>query len=104
LTKTVGILQVTLNPSGGQSRTRIINADTRNTFPWLTFTDGKPITVLDVFENEPEGHPPLLEMPNVVLTPHIGQATREVPKHAHLLAARNVARVLLGQPPLTPIT
>ena len=57
MTQTAGILQVTLNASGGQSRTRIINADTGNAFPWLTFTDGEPITVLDVFENEPEVHP-----------------------------------------------
>jgi len=59
---------------------------------------------LDVFENEPEVHPALLEMPNVVLTPHIGGATREARKRARLLAAENVARLLLGDLPLTPVT
>ncbi len=32
---------------------------------------------LDVFENEPEIHPELLEMENVVLLPHLGSATIE---------------------------
>lgn len=31
---------------------------------------------LDVFENEPTVHSELLRMPNVVMTPHIGSATR----------------------------
>lgn len=32
---------------------------------------------LDVFEHEPQVHPKLLEMPNVVLLPHMGSATIE---------------------------
>jgi glyoxylate reductase len=32
---------------------------------------------LDVFENEPKVHPKLLELPNVVLLPHMGSATFE---------------------------
>jgi glyoxylate reductase len=32
---------------------------------------------LDVFENEPSVHPKLLELPNVVLLPHMGSATFE---------------------------
>ena len=32
---------------------------------------------LDVYENEPKIHPKLLELPNVVLAPHIGSATHE---------------------------
>ncbi len=32
---------------------------------------------LDVFENEPAVHPKLLELPNVVLLPHMGSATFE---------------------------
>ena len=32
---------------------------------------------LDVYENEPAIHPKLLELPNVVLAPHIGSATHE---------------------------
>lgn len=32
---------------------------------------------LDVYEDEPKVHPGLLEMPNVILAPHIGSATEE---------------------------
>jgi glyoxylate reductase len=32
---------------------------------------------LDVYEHEPRVHPELLELPNVVLLPHVGSATRE---------------------------
>jgi len=58
---------------------------------------------LDVFENEPNPHPALLEMPNVVLTPHVGGGTRESRRQARLLCAENVARVLRGEQPLTPV-
>jgi len=58
---------------------------------------------LDVFEREPEVHPGLLELENVVLTPHLGSATRETRLAMAELAARNVIAVLGGQPPLTPV-
>ncbi len=58
---------------------------------------------LDVFENEPEVHPALLEMTQVILTPHLGGGTREGRRQARLLCAENVAAVLLGKPPLTPV-
>lgn len=32
---------------------------------------------LDVYENEPEVHPDLLDLPNVILAPHIGSSTHE---------------------------
>ena len=32
---------------------------------------------LDVYENEPQVHPDLLDLPNVILAPHIGSATYE---------------------------
>lgn len=32
---------------------------------------------LDVYENEPVPHPDLLDLPNVILAPHIGSATHE---------------------------
>jgi len=58
---------------------------------------------LDVFENEPEVHPALLTMENVVLAPHVGGGTRESRHAARLLCAENVAAVLRGERPLTPV-
>jgi len=58
---------------------------------------------LDVFENEPEVHPGLLGMENVVLIPHLGSATVETRTAMAVLAARNAAAVLRGDSPLTPI-
>jgi lactate dehydrogenase-like 2-hydroxyacid dehydrogenase len=58
---------------------------------------------LDVFENEPNVNPALVEAPNLVLTPHIasaGEATRDA---MGILAINNAAAVLSGEPPLTPV-
>ena len=32
---------------------------------------------LDVYENEPKVHPTLMDLPNVILSPHTGSATHE---------------------------
>lgn len=58
---------------------------------------------LDVFETEPAVHPALRDLPNVTLTPHLGGSAFEARKAARLLAAENVARVLRGERPLTPV-
>ncbi|HEX8361880.1 MAG TPA: D-glycerate dehydrogenase [Longimicrobium sp.] len=58
---------------------------------------------LDVYEHEPAVHPGLLELPNVVLLPHIGSATRGTRTAMAMLAARNAHAVLSGHPPLTPV-
>ncbi|MBZ0302463.1 MAG: D-glycerate dehydrogenase [Anaerolineae bacterium] len=58
---------------------------------------------LDVFENEPAIHPALLTMDNVILAPHVGGGTHESRFQARHLCARNVAAVLRGERPLTPI-
>lgn len=58
---------------------------------------------LDVFEAEPVVAPALLTMENVVLTPHLGGSTREDRRGGRLEAAENVARVLRGEAPLTPV-
>ena len=58
---------------------------------------------LDVYEREPEVHPDLLSLDNVVLAPHLGSATTETRTAMADLAARNVIAVLSSQPPLTPV-
>ena len=58
---------------------------------------------LDVYENEPEVHPGLLELPNVVLLPHLGSATIETRTAMGVLAAQNAVAVLNGERPPTPV-
>jgi lactate dehydrogenase-like 2-hydroxyacid dehydrogenase len=58
---------------------------------------------LDVFEDEPALAPGLAELPNVVLSPHIGSATPATREAMARLAARNVIEVLSGRPPLSPV-
>ena len=59
---------------------------------------------LDVFENEPEVHPGLLGLDNVVLVPHLGSATVETRTAMATLAARNAVEVLAGRAALNPVT
>lgn len=66
--------------------------------------DGKLAgAALDVFEFEPEVHPALLRMANVCLSPHIGGGTRESRRAARRLCAENIAAVLQGKAPITPV-
>ena len=58
---------------------------------------------LDVYEREPVIHPGLLVCPTAVLLPHVGSATIATRTAMAVLAARNVAAVLSGQAPLTPV-
>jgi len=58
---------------------------------------------LDVYENEPTVHPDLLTLENVLLVPHLGSATTETRTAMANLAVSNVAAVLAGRPPLTPV-
>lgn len=58
---------------------------------------------LDVYEREPEPHPALLELENVVLAPHLGSATVETRRAMAMLAARNLVAALSGEPPPTPV-
>ena len=59
---------------------------------------------LDVYEKEPEVPQELLDAPRAVLLPHIGSATSLSRDAMALLAADNVAAVLEGRDPRTPIT
>jgi glyoxylate reductase len=55
---------------------------------------------LDVYEFEPEIHPRLLRMKNVVILPHIGSATDEARNEMARIAATNVLLALRGEEPL----
>jgi gluconate 2-dehydrogenase len=58
---------------------------------------------LDVFEGEPQVHPDLLKLHNVVLTPHIASATRPTRLAMANLAADNLIAYLQNKKPLTPL-
>jgi glyoxylate reductase len=58
---------------------------------------------LDVFTNEPEVPEELLELPNVVLTPHLGSATRQAREAMTRLVVDNLLAIERGDPPLTPV-
>jgi glyoxylate reductase len=58
---------------------------------------------LDVFEHEPDVHPGLRDSDAVLMTPHLGSATAETRTAMAVLAAENVAAVLSGEPPRTPV-
>ncbi|WP_342469322.1 D-glycerate dehydrogenase [Ureibacillus sp. FSL K6-3587] len=59
---------------------------------------------LDVYEHEPKIVEGLLELDNVILLPHIGSATLETRAQMAELAAKNIANVLTGKEPITPVT
>jgi glyoxylate reductase len=50
---------------------------------------------LDVFEHEPDVHPGLLELENVVLVPHLGSATEETREAMGMLCVDALRAVLL---------
>lgn len=59
---------------------------------------------LDVFVGEPAVPPELVGLDNVVLTPHVGSATRSTREAMAQLAVDNVLAVAAGRPPLTPVS
>ena len=58
---------------------------------------------LDVYEFEPKISDELKSMKNVVLTPHIGNATMETRDQMALSAAKNIVQVLNGEEPYSPV-
>jgi len=58
---------------------------------------------LDVYEEEPKVHPKLLALEKAVLAPHIGIATIETRDRMATLAAENLAAVLRGEEPKSPV-
>ncbi|MBX5465165.1 MAG: D-glycerate dehydrogenase [Clostridia bacterium] len=65
---------------------------------------GRPAAAgLDVFEREPEVEPRLLRLPQVVLTPHIGSATRQTREAMARLAVDNLLAALEGRRPAAAV-
>jgi gluconate 2-dehydrogenase len=58
---------------------------------------------LDVFEGEPRINPALLSVPNEVLTPHIGSASRPTRLAMANLAADNLIDFFAGRDPRSPV-
>jgi glyoxylate reductase len=54
---------------------------------------------LDVFENEPEVHPGLLELENAVIVPHIASASLDTRNAMAMMAAENIIAVFNGEGP-----
>jgi len=54
---------------------------------------------LDVYENEPELSPGLVDLDNVILLPHMGSATIETRTRMAFMAAENLLAGLKGDPP-----
>ena len=59
---------------------------------------------LDVFESEPpDPEDPIVRLPNVICTPHIGTATVETRRAMRELAIHNLLAVLAGELPPAPV-
>jgi glyoxylate reductase len=58
---------------------------------------------LDVYQREPQIHPGLVSLPNVVLLPHLGSATFETRLAMARLACEEIARFARGESPLHPV-
>jgi glyoxylate reductase len=58
---------------------------------------------LDVFAREPDVPAELLDLPNVVLTPHVGSATRQTREAMTRLVVDNLLAMERGEPPPTQV-
>jgi glyoxylate reductase len=58
---------------------------------------------LDVFAHEPYPPAALLDLSNVVLTPHLGSGTRQTRQAMTRIVVDNVIAIAHGRPPLTPV-
>jgi len=54
---------------------------------------------LDVYEHEPMVEPGLIDLPNVVLTPHLGSAARDTRERIAAIVVENIVAVIEGRRP-----
>src|SRR5262249_44389178 len=64
---------------------------------------GRLYAGLDVFAHDPHVPEPLLSLPNVVLTPHLGSATRQTREAMTRLVVDNIRAFERGEDLLTPV-
>jgi D-3-phosphoglycerate dehydrogenase len=55
---------------------------------------------LDVFETEPHPQNPYLDLPNILMTPHLGGATHEAADRSLELSMLNITQILHGGEPI----
>ena len=55
----------------------------------------------EVYEDEPKVEPGLINLPNVVLTPHLGSAALETRERIAAIVVENVVAVIEGRRPPT---
>lgn len=53
---------------------------------------------LDVFEQEPPGHHPLFDLPQVIVTPHLGASTVEAQENVASDVSEEILHILRGEP------
>ena len=58
---------------------------------------------LDVYEDEPQVHPGLTSLPQVVLLPHLGSATMAARVEMGMVCVNNIEAVLAGRPALNRV-
>jgi glyoxylate reductase len=58
---------------------------------------------LDVLENETDGRNPFAALPDVIVTPHLGGASRRSLDGVVTRCAANIRRFLAGEPPADPV-
>jgi phosphoglycerate dehydrogenase-like enzyme len=64
---------------------------------------GRIAAGLDVFRGEPQVPAALLDLPNVVLTPHLGSATFEARAAMTRVVVDNILAAAAGRPLVTPV-
>ena len=58
---------------------------------------------IDVYLQEPPATSPLLQLDNILTTPHMGADTQESIKNMDLVSVENVIRLLKGEEPIASV-